>query len=139
MDPTTDALIAAIRQYMGADTFGNLLVFVVAPLGVHIQIQQMKAARRAGELPKLSPWAVRLVATMATFALALFLGYHMADWPFDKALDCAVVIAVFYPLAVYLILRAVKAKDPQIAAQLGADSDLTELQLADKTEPPKPG
>ena len=138
MDPT-DAIVAAFRQYLGADTFGNVLVFVLAPLGVHVQIQAMKAARAASNLPKLSPWAVRLVATLATFILALFFGYRMAEWPIDKALNNAVVIAVFYPIAVFAILRAVKAKDPQIAAQLGADSDLTELQLADKTEPPAKG
>ena len=133
MDPTTEALVAALRQYLGAESTSTALVFGAASLGVYLNARQMRAAWREGGAKALVPILLRLVAV---FSLALFLGARVAAWTLDRAINNAVLAAVFYPLAMFLILRAIKARDPAVAAQLGADADPTEVRFTDKPPPP---
>jgi len=135
-----DILLKAAQDATAGDVLAYAGVYIAAPLGTLWLVNQVKRSRKnMGR--KLTAWHLRVMAALVSGLAAMFFGNRMAEWPIDRALNHAIVVAFLFPLIATILIERVKAVAPGVADDLG---DLpTELRAADTTEfaarAPKPG
>lgn len=126
-----ETILKALEEATAGDVLAYTGVYVAAPLGTLWLVNQVKRTRKnLGR--KLTAWQLRSMAALVSGLAATFFGNRMADWPVDKAVNHAIVVAFLFPIIATFLISKVKAVAPSVAQDMG---DLpTELRAADTTE-----
>ena len=113
-------ILKALSSQSATDILAAAGIYVVTPLATHIHLQFLKFDRRERGLPKLGDWTQRGLAFVMCTGAGIFIGWRLAGWPLNDAIDHGTAVGLGYPFFMWMYMSWLKKNRPEAYQKLVA-------------------